>query len=261
LLSRLAAKDVTVFLGGDGGDELFAGYRTHSLHRLMGWADRIPGAVGLLQQSGLIRNQAHWLTPSSASAPLFRHLGSVSYFSQPEIERWLPGAASGSALEAEWVRCGTPQLDSDLLATILKLDFRYYLGDAVLQKVDRASMAHGLEVRAPLLDRRLVAYGLGLAPRHKFDLLRGKAPLRRVLTTLVPKALWNQKKQGFSVPLDRWFRGTLLDELRGSLKNLEFWGMNNSQSFIPEAQTAKESRVPHRLWSLFVLAKLAQRYA
>ena len=260
LLSRFAAQDVTVSLGGDGGDELFAGYRTHALHRLMGWTDRIPGITRLLRQSGLARDKAHWLTPSADAAPLHRHLGSVTFFSPHEVRRWLPNVPIETALETAWNNCISPGADAASLAQILKLDFRYYLGDGVLQKVDRASMAHGLEVRAPLLDRRLVDYALGLATSHKFALHRGKAPLRKLLTGLVPPKLWNQKKQGFSVPLGRWFREGLLDELRSSLTYLEFWGLPGSDHILQEAQAAQDSRVPHRLWSLFVLASSAKRY-
>ncbi len=259
LLSRFAAQHITVSLGGDGGDELFAGYRTHMLHRVLGLADRVPGATSLLRHSNLFRSQNHWLAPESPSAPLHRHLGSVSLFSAHEVRRWLPEAMTETALEHSWIEHVTAQGRSPL-ADILKLDFRYYLGDAVLQKVDRASMAHSLEVRAPLLDRRLVDYALGLPVSDKFSLHQGKQPLRRLLAQLVPTRLWNQRKQGFAVPLGRWFREGLLDDLRSSMSYLEFWGLPGSDELLRQAESGKSARVPHRLWSLFVLASIARRY-
>ena len=258
LLSRFAAEHITVSLGGDGGDELFAGYRTHSLHRLMHWAERVPGLSSLVRQIGIARDKGHWFRPRSGTAPLHRHLGSVTLFSPQEVGRWLPEVPVTSPLETAWHEqvLGT----ETSLADILKLDFRFYLGDCVLQKVDRASMAHSLEVRAPLLDRRLVDYALGLPVSRKFDLHRGKAPLRRLLAGLVPPSLWNQRKQGFSVPLDRWFREGLLAELQASVGDLDFWGLPASGQILTDAQAAGSARVPHRLWSLFVLALSARRY-
>lgn len=257
VLSRFAAGEVTVSLGGDGGDELFAGYHTHALHRLVGGLERLPGALALLRHSPLGRSRGHWFEAGGSGAALRRHLGSVSLYTAGEVSRWLPHVTGVTAPERAWA---TWAHGGDALADVLRFDFRYYLGDAVLQKVDRASMAHSLEVRAPLLDRRLVDYALGLPSATKFSGRRGKAPLRRLLAGLVPPALWNQRKQGFSVPLARWFDSGLLADLRERLDGLAFWGLPADDGVIARAKAAPPSRVPHRLWALYVLARMSDRY-
>lgn len=250
LLSEFASEKVVVALGGDGGDELFAGYKTHFLHRMVELASALPlGRKGMsvFSQLGLVpENKAHWLKQD----PLTRHLSSVSYFESGEI-----------AAISDWTTQAKAFFDEssaeDVVQSICRFDFRFYLGDGVLQKVDRASMAHSLEVRAPLLDRRLVDYGLGLASSQKISGTRGKMPLRRLLAQKVPKELWNPKKQGFSVPLAQWFEKALDAKLERSMDALAFWNLDPEQA-LGKVSRANSTRISHRKWMLYILAQWVQ---
>jgi len=261
LLSAFAARDVTVALGGDGGDELFAGYRTHRLHHLIRVAQRIPGAVAALRALLPRRHPlSRWLLPEGAAAPASRHLASVSLFSAAEVERLLPGVEGTSCAEVLISADLTASGMQDALSRILRADFRFYMGDGVLQKVDRASMAHSLEVRAPLLDRNLVDYAIGLPSGGKLSMFRSKRPLRAALASLIPPQVWNQRKTGFSIPVQSLLDNGLNDELRQSRPDLEFWGLDLPQDFALDAPSGLASRAPHRLWCLYVLMHLSRRY-
>ena len=97
------------------------------------------------------------------------------------------------------------------------VDIASYLADGLLPKVDVASMAHGLEVRAPLLDQEIVHFGLSLPDAWLIDEGGGKRILREVLKRYVPIGLFERPKQGFDVPLQAWFKGELAPVCRGSL--------------------------------------------
>lgn len=227
LLARLAREGVTVALSGDGGDELFAGYaryrRAQTLQRALGW---VPAPARALASRALSRGASRGLPPRAARllgaggaaearaeklAPALRapsvaalHRVLVSHELGPEAR--LPGAREPWLdLEA----AGALPAGAAAVETMMLLDTLLWLPDDVLVKVDRASMAVGLEVRAPFLDHRVFELAWRLPLAHKLRGATGKWLLRRLLRRYLPPALVERPKQGFEVPIGSWLRGAL----------------------------------------------------
>jgi asparagine synthase (glutamine-hydrolysing) len=222
LVSRMAREHVTVALSGDGGDELFAGYRRYvrCLERWR-WMARVPAGLRGAAARGLeAAAAAGW----AAGAPgAFGRLGRVAeqlgaasledLFVRasarcPDAGRFVQGSPSpGGLLDAplRWPRLAEP------LERMMFLDLAGNLPEDILTKVDRASMGVSLEVRCPLLDHRVVELAWRLPPELKLQAGVGKWLLRRVLERYVPRALFERPKMGFGIPLAAWLRGPLRD--------------------------------------------------
>ncbi|MDR2397046.1 MAG: asparagine synthase (glutamine-hydrolyzing) [Puniceicoccales bacterium] len=207
LISKLFKKHVTVAIGGDGGDELFVGYHRHKwiprLYTLRKWlptpvlslVETINSRL-LLERRPLLHLKLHKAIKSLRGKDfLSTYLNSVTYFDRPAI------------LEKTWFRLH-PHLRNNA-EQVTYLDMRTYLHDDVLCKVDRASMAVGLETRVPFLDYNLVDFAWSIPLAHKFRRCVKKYLLKRVLERYVPKALWNRPKMGFGMPLGQAFRTSL----------------------------------------------------
>jgi len=224
LLSRFARKSVTVALSGDGGDELFAGYPTYQAHRVAhAWA-RTPRAARAVARATVNRMPVSHdnlsldfrLKRFVAAAdldPVTRHAVWMGSFT-PDEQRGLltPGALArlpDGPSYADWERMAAAAPTDPWLHRILYLDLKGYLGEGVLQKVDRASMACSLEVRVPLLDRRVVEVAASLPPEMKLRRLTTKHVLKWLLRNRLPRDIVRRRKKGFAVPLARWFRTEL----------------------------------------------------
>jgi asparagine synthase (glutamine-hydrolysing) len=149
------------------------------------------------------------------------------------------------------------------LHRLLALDFTTYLPGSVLTKVDRASMAHGLEVRPPLLDDALVDFAFSLPPRHKLRGRRGKYLLKRAARGKIPDAVIDRPKKGFGIPLGAWLRGPLKDRLDGVLRDSPLWdtGLVDQPTFRAwrdEHQARRHDR-SKPLWALYVLDRWLRR--
>jgi asparagine synthase (glutamine-hydrolysing) len=216
LIAREARREVTVALNGDGGDETFAGYDRFHAALL---AQRIPGVVRWLLAAGArglpaggprqMQRMRRFLL--KAALPFEeRILAWSSFFDQPAL-RQLDGnglADRGRLLSSyreALARCP----NASLLSRLLYLNARTYLLDDLLPKMDRMTMAHGLEGRSPLLDRPLAEYAAGLPDALKRLGGRGKIVLKQAVADLLPAHTLKRPKQGFGVPLGRWFRGPL----------------------------------------------------
>ena len=233
LVSRLARKQVTVALSGDGGDELFAGYNRYRLAaRNWGRISKLPRALRQAAARGLIAlSPEQWNKVAGAVAPILPASLRLSLPGE-KVHKAARGLASGSAEElyrelvsswrdpAEIVIGGAEPatLGRETMARLdglgtaermMALDMLTYLPDDILAKVDRAAMSVSLETRVPLLDHRVVEF----AWRLPLDLkLRGgetKWVLRQLLYRHVPRALIERPKMGFGIPIDAWLRGPL----------------------------------------------------
>jgi asparagine synthase (glutamine-hydrolysing) len=230
---QLARKHVTVALSGDGGDESFAGYRRYRLHAMeerlrsaMPLAVRRP-AFGML---GRIYPKADWAPRVLRAKTTFQALARTSvdaYFHSVSILREdmrqqlyssafrarLGGYAASEVFRRHGRRAGT----DDPFGLVQYLDLKTYLIGDINTKVDRASMAHSLEVREPLMDHPLVEWLASLPSSLKVRGQEGKYLLKKAMEPHLPGDILYRPKQGFAVPLAQWFRGPLKARVRGAV--------------------------------------------
>lgn len=208
LVSMLARRHVTVCLSGDGGDEMFAGYTRYGRlerhwSRLRHWPQVLRRPVALLAGSDLLPTRmrvALHLAGSRTPAEFYSRM----------VSQW---PAYTHAVLGERCEAVAPELPDGIAASPIEgamfVDALGYLPDDILTKVDRTAMANSLEVRIPLLDRRIVewAWALPLAARRRNGVT--KWPLRELLARRLPAELIDRPKMGFGVPLDEWLRTSL----------------------------------------------------
>jgi asparagine synthase (glutamine-hydrolysing) len=227
ILSRMTRGHVTVALSGDGGDEVFGGYNRYmalpGLARSFArWPDGLRRALGTAMR---VPSQRHWdglarmiptRTPPQFGDKVWK---AASVIAAENDESAYLSAISQWPDSRQIVRRArhstTPfRLDetlSDPVARLQLADTRTYLPDDILTKVDRASMAHALEVRVPLLDHRLMEFAWRLPRTELIAAGRTKLPLRRALAKHVPASLFERPKSGFAIPISDWLRGPLRD--------------------------------------------------
>jgi asparagine synthase (glutamine-hydrolysing) len=224
LLSRFTRKHVTVALGGDGGDELFAGYPMYRGHR---WAEnyaKVPRALraGLIEPLvGLLPVKTKNLSfdykatrfiAGTKYDPVARHHIWFGSFN-PAEQKLLLTPEVISATDADVYRVARVMLAecdaTDIVEQMQSLDTRLYLAEDILTKVDRASMAVSLEVRAPFLDHRVAEFVASLPANYKLRGRRTKYILKRAIKDLLPPFVARRGKKGFGVPVAEWLKGKL----------------------------------------------------
>jgi asparagine synthase (glutamine-hydrolysing) len=265
LVSQAARQHVTVALNGDGGDETFAGY--HKFHAAL-LAERIPdGLRGLVARAGgmippgarahALRSRARRFLSKAALPPTERFFAWTTVFDLPALRAVV---ANGLLDPARVLSSLEHTLDGargrSALSRLLYLNARTYLLDDLLPKMDRMSMAHGLETRSPLLDRALFEYVAGLPDRLKRRGGRGKIVLKEAVRDLLPGAIVHRPKHGFGVPLGAWFRGELRpmveDTLLGSGRLFRFLRPAALRALFDEHLAGRADR-GHQLWTLLTL--------
>ena len=219
LVSRLVRQHCTVALGGDGGDELFGGYHHHS--RLLWMQERL-GSIPQPLRKGVSLAAERLLPVGLKGRNWLQGLGVDLHNGLPLIascfdattRKRLMSARPGWHALAETVVKGRVPANPDLLQRTTRMDFQDYLAEDILVKVDRASMLSSLEVRAPLLDYRLIEFAFGKVPSHlKATAQDKKILLKRLTTRVLPPEFNRQRKQGFSIPLGEWLKGGAFREL------------------------------------------------
>jgi asparagine synthase (glutamine-hydrolysing) len=222
---EVARKEVTVALSGDGGDELFGGYRRHYYHaHEEALRRKIPAGIrkAIFGPLGQIYPKLDWAPQFLRARTTFQELGGN--------EAW--GYFNGVSATADETRFSLysqefrarlggyhglevlkPHFDhargSDPLARAQYVDLQTWLAGGMLVKVDRTSMAVSLEVRAPLLDHQLAEWALRLPQQVKLEGREGKAILKKAMHDKLPHDIMYRPKQGFSIPIADWFRGPL----------------------------------------------------
>jgi asparagine synthase (glutamine-hydrolysing) len=229
LLSSVTRAGVKVALGGDGSDELLMGYRAHRPLRVAWELDRVPLAargaiaatarrlptrVGARKLRGVLFAQRLDARPAHR---LLAHLGSFKGSS-----RWVLSEAARAELPESLFAGPTASLLAGLNGVrgpeeTTAAYLRGYLQDDILVKVDRASMAASLEVRAPFLDPNVVDFLVGLPTSEKLRGFTGKQLLRRLMRGRIPDQIIDRPKQGFGVPLNAWLRKSLAPLVRETL--------------------------------------------
>ena len=230
---ELARKNVTVALSGDGGDESFGGYSRYRWHvneervrslvpRRLGrpmfgllgqlypradWAPRVLRAKSTLEALSRDSLAAYFHSVS------FVHDGMRRKLFSDRFRRELQGYDAIEVLKRHASRAPSDHP----LSLVQYLDFKTYLVGDINTKVDRASMAHSLEVREPFMDHPLVEWASGLPPEFKLHNRQGKVLLKKALERYLPPQILYRPKMGFAVPLARWFRGPLRQPLRDAL--------------------------------------------
>jgi asparagine synthase (glutamine-hydrolysing) len=277
-VSKVARQNVTVALGGDGGDENFAGYRRYIFDH---YENRLRRYVPPWMRQRFFGPLGKWYPPLAAAPRVFRakatlqslsrtplegYFNSVSIFRpddksrlfSPEFRRSLCGYDSLGVFEHHYNRADT----EDLLSRIQYLDIKTYLPDDILAKVDRASMAVSLEVRAPLLDHHLMELAASMPSSMKLRGTTGKYILKKAMEPILPKDILYRKKQGFAVPLDRWFRNELKDLSCESLfaADVGIFDRKFLKKIWEQHQSRHYDRSAH-LWSILMFRKWQETFA
>jgi asparagine synthase (glutamine-hydrolysing) len=276
-LCKATKERVTVALSGDGGDENFAGYRRYrfamaedmfrkrlpsklrkvvfgGLGHLYPKADYLPRylrAKATLTNLSHDHERAYFLSLTQKSYPQFLHpdflFGLVDYDPYVHFENHLPHANT-----------------KDALSRLQYIDLKMYLCDDILVKVDRASMAHALEVRVPMLDHRAVEFAARLPPEFKLDAQSSKRVLKRSARSILPPSIFDREKKGFTIPLPQWFRGGLKRRSEST-----FFDQPGGMSGLLSEKGLKRMWFEHQnglrnhatsLWSVLMFEEWAGRY-
>lgn len=275
LLAKETSKHVKVVLTGDGGDETFGGYRRYVAFDRASRLARIPFADAAVRSVGMLTGDARFLRMAdtvaafrSDPARAYGEMFCGSYFNTrtvtdlctPEFLK-ATGDADAVAFVADTMRRGE---ETAPLRSAMLFDLTSYLPDDLNVKMDRATMAHGLEARAPFLDRDLVAFASGLPLEQKVRHGTTKVALKRALRGVVPDDVLRRPKTGFQVPLSEWFRGPLADVVRERCLGREsrlpsMMNMDVIQRLLDENTRGTDHG--NRLWMLCCLASWLKRYS
>jgi asparagine synthase (glutamine-hydrolysing) len=225
-LAQMTRQHVTVALNGDAGDENFAGYGRYVEGGLTARYQKVPlparrafaavlGPIPSRPGGAGIWPRARQMVMRGAMSPERRYSLSMMQFDgallhslcTPEFAARADVADAGALLADEMTASDAPDLVDEMLAA----DVNWYLPDALLVKVDIATMAHGLEGRSPLLDHRVMELAASLPSTMKRRDGQSKYIFKRALRRLLPDDILDRPKQGFAVPLEHWFRNELRD--------------------------------------------------
>jgi len=273
-LCEQARRHVTVALSGDGGDELFAGYRRHRWHhyeelvrgrlpaglraRVFGWLGATYPKMDWAPKPLRAKTTLQAIARDSADA-YFHSVGLIGDRQREalyteDFKRTLQGYRAGDLIRGYMDAAPA----DDPLSRIQYVDLKTYLPGDILTKVDRASMAHGLEVRVPMLDPEMVSRAAAVPPDMRLHGREGKYVLKKTMESDLPADVLYRPKMGFGVPLGRWFRHELNDVMRrrlldGPLPDSGFFDPDTVRRLVDE-HTAGQRDHAQPLWALMTFA-------
>ena len=269
LLSRFTRKHVTVALGGDGGDEIFAGYPMYFGHRMARAYEMIPRRL----RTGLVEPLVNALPVKTKNLSFdYRARRFVAASHYDEVARhhiWFGSFTpkdQDALLTDEVKQASDPDIyrdarrmfaecdSTDLTECMQSLDTQLYLAEDILTKVDRASMAVSLEVRAPYLDPRVAEFAASLPSRYKLHGYTSKYILKKAAKDLLPSFVWRRGKKGFGVPFAKWLKAELRPLARDLLspERLRRGGLFNPECVAKLQDEHERGVANHRklLWTL-----------
>jgi asparagine synthase (glutamine-hydrolysing) len=271
LLSRFVRKHVTVALGGDGGDEIFAGYPMYFAHKVANIYNSVPQFLrnGLIEP--IVNNlpvsnknlsfdyKAKRFVAASKYDVVTRHHSWFGSFSIDEQSNLLSKDVLAATSNDIYKDAKELLEICDATSEIERmqfLDINFYMAEDILTKVDRASMAVSLEVRAPFLDPRVAQFAAALPLEYKLKGNKGKYILKKAVEPLLPKNILHRPKKGFGIPIADWLKqrlNPLMHELLDSkrLKDQGLFDEKFVQKLIKEHETNTASH-HKQLWTLLV---------
>jgi asparagine synthase (glutamine-hydrolysing) len=280
LLSMFARESVKVVLGGDGGDELFAGYPTIQAHRAAKYYRRLPGFARGTAMARVAQNLPVSMDNISFDFKVKRFIDGADHDLPERHVRWLgsfTAEARAEVLRREVSETIERERGTDLvlehwrrlplredLNKVLYLDMKLYLENDILVKVDRASMMASLEARVPMLNLDMLAHVLPMPLSLKLRRFQTKYVLRRALAEILPKDVLERPKKGFGIPVGKWLQSELREEL---LDTLEPGRIGRQGLFRPAVvQRLVEDHLASRrdnrkqLWNLLVFQRWHQHF-
>jgi asparagine synthase (glutamine-hydrolysing) len=266
-LSKLSRQHAIVALSGEGADELFGGYVTYQADHLVGYLRLLPEAA----RRSLLGAMRHW--PVSDDKISFEYkikrFLEGSLLSPDEAHTYWNGAFSKPQQEGLLLRSGAARVqdlfDNDLPAAdhngsmnrFLGFDQKYYLTDDLLQKVDRMSMAHSLEVRPPYLDHRIIEFASTLPNRFKVNGRTLKVVLKSLMKSKLPESVIRRPKTGLDIPAHEWLRGPLRPLLEDTLSpdTVKRSGLFRAGAIegVKRDHLGRRANLGYHLWGLMIL--------
>jgi asparagine synthase (glutamine-hydrolysing) len=279
LLARFVRKHVTVALGGDGGDELFAGYPMYYAHGVAAKYNSIPAFI----RSGLIEPVINALPVSTNNLSFDykakRFIRAAKFDDVARHHSWF-GSFSTDQHEKLFTRDVLDATGADIYSSVRGLvgasdakdviermqyaDINFYLAEDILTKVDRAAMAVSLETRAPFLDPRVGQFAASIPVEYKLKGKSGKVILKEAMKEMLPPNILHRPKKGFGIPIAEWLKGRLNSLMHEMLtpERLRSQGLFNTdyvQQLIREHESGAASH--HKeLWTLLVFQLWFDRF-
>jgi asparagine synthase (glutamine-hydrolysing) len=266
-IAREARRHVKVVLSGEGADELFGGYGVYYQPNVVRAATRLPGwgrsSAGAMASRMAAGQRGRGLLQRIATPLRSRYIGNAHIFSAAQVDV-LTRYGGGTAYDVT-----DPLFDQaadgglDDVATMQFVDINTWLPGDILVKADRATMAHGLELRTPFLDREVMAVASRLARAEKTAAGTTKFALREAMVPLLPQAAVERRKLGFPVPIGHWFHGELAGYAEQVIREArtEEWLDKRAVLDVLRGFRARDPEVPWRqIWALVVFSLWHQIY-
>lgn len=266
VLSKFASQDLVVALGGDGGDEVFGGYNRYQVTRFLSRLNFLllltPAPI-MRRLSLNNRKLEKFLRHSGFQEFRSRYFGFQSLIQNYELSEFIEHEAEASLINSDLIELWNSIEAKTQLQKLQKYDMKSYLPGDLMYKADMASMAHGLELRSPLLDYRVVEFGLTLPDKFKIHAGVKKRLLRDILTDFLPQEIINRPKMGFGIPQADWLRNELADLVHSTLFSKDsfiqgFLNMDHLSQVVKKHKNGKN--LDRIIWPILMLELWASNW-